>query len=358
MQIADSTVLLTSQHESILQHTRKESLRLWVGGNRPLQPQDRSTPNPVRPGLPRDTLVLSDQARAAARPTSNGPICWKKQLEEGAEASMDPEMRMLILLFEKMTGQKIRIFSLDEGTEKDKAAPAAHTPQSPAENQARGWGMEYDYLERLFEAEQTVFSASGIVKTRDGREIRFQLDLRMERSFLQENQVSLRMGDAVVDPLVINFDGNAAQLTERKFLFDLNADGTREEISFVAPHSGFLVLDKNGDGIVNDGSELFGPTTGNGFTELSAYDQDGNRWIDGADAVFGDLHIWTRDAQGKDHLRSLAQLGIGALYLEPVATPFSHKDRDNALLGQVRSSTIYLHEDGSVGSVQQLDLAI
>ena len=54
-----------------------------------------------------------------------------------------------------------------------------------------------------------------------------------------------------------------------------------ENIAFVEPGSGMLALDRNGDGKVNDGRELFGPTAGNGFAGACRPDADGNRWIDG-----------------------------------------------------------------------------
>ena len=57
---------------------------------------------------------------------------------------------------------------------------------------------------------------------------------------------------------MINLNTDAANVTDQKFYFDLDADGELDEISTLASGSGFLALDKNGDGIINDGSELFG----------------------------------------------------------------------------------------------------
>lgn len=64
----------------------------------------------------------------------------------------------------------------------------------------------------------------------------------------------------------------AASLTERDFAFDIDLDGHADQIAFVGTGSGFLALDRNGDGEINDGSELFGPESGDGFAELAAYD--------------------------------------------------------------------------------------
>ena len=86
-------------------------------------------------------------------------------------------------------------------------------------------------------------------------------------------------------------------------------------ISFVGPGSGFLALDQNGDGTVNDGSGLFGARTGNGFHELAAYDDDGNGWIDEGDSVYVGLRIWEKDAEGNDRLMALGKRGLGAIFL-------------------------------------------
>ena len=158
------------------------------------------------------------------------------------------------------------------------------------------------------------------------------------------------------DPLVLNFNGNAAELTTTRFSFDIDSDGQQDQIAFTGPNSGFLALDRNNDGVINNGSELFGPTTGQGFAELAAYDQDGNQWIDENDSIYNKLRIWSKDAQGQDQLIALGQRGVGAIYLGQVTSPFALKDSDNNLLGQIRSSGVFLQENGVAGTVQQIDL--
>lgn len=144
----------------------------------------------------------------------------------------------------------------------------------------------------------------------------------------------------------------------KKFRFDLDFDGKEDRISFVGPGSGFLALDLNGDGQINNGKELFGPNTGNGFSELAQYDEDGNQWIDENDSIYDRLRIWTKDSEGKDTLFALGQKGIGAIYLGNIDTSFAMKNQDNHLQGRVRKSGIYVSENGSVGTVQQIDLTL
>ena len=209
------------------------------------------------------------------------------------------------------------------------------------------------------EAEHTAFQSQGLVHTKDGRTLTFDVQVEMSRAFCEKYD-SIAMEDYIcVDPLVFNLDGNVSSISDQKFLFDLNADGTKEEISFTNQGSGFLALDKNGDGEINDGSELFGTKSGDGFADLAAYDEDGNGWIDEADAVFKDLTIWTLNEAGEKVQISLKDADVGAIYLGKASTEFSmKKETDHATNGIVRSTGIFLKESGGAGTVQHIDLAV
>ena len=181
----------------------------------------------------------------------------------------------------------------------------------------------------------------------------------MNREFFHEERTDILAGAAarkVQDPIVVNFDGSAASLSDHPFAFDLNNDGRDESISMPGSGSGFLAFDRNGDGRINSGAELFGPGSGDGFGELAAYDTDHTGWIDEGDAIYGDLRLWSKDAAGNDTLASLKEKGVAALSLTRVATPFDLRDPQNNLLGQVQSTGVYLTERGSAGTVQQLNL--
>lgn len=221
------------------------------------------------------------------------------------------------------------------------------------------WTREIKTSSFLAESEVTSFSSTGMVKTADGREISFNLELEMSRSFMQYSEVfSKETMQVMTDPLVINLDTSTASVTDQKFLFDLDADGTLDSISFTDSGSGFLALDKNGDGKINDGNELFGTKSGNGFSDLASYDKDKNGWIDETDEVFSKLKVWTKDKDGNDKLLSLTEAGVGAIYLGNVSTEFSLTDEDNNKNAQIRRTGIYLKENGNVGTVQHVDLAL
>ena len=168
--------------------------------------------------------------------------------------------------------------------------------------------------------------------------------------------ILLQQRQQVCDPLVINFDQDVAELSDQTFFFDIDADGKKDEISMLNSGSGYLALDKNGDGTINDGNELFGPQSGDGFGDLAQYDEDGDGWIDEDDSVWDKLKIWCKDENGADILYTLKDKGVGAICLQKAATNFSLNDAQNNSKGYIRSTGIFLYENGMVGTIQHLDL--
>lgn len=208
------------------------------------------------------------------------------------------------------------------------------------------------------ETENTAFQAQGIANTADGRQISFGVSVEMSRAFAAQYETLSQQDYVLTDPLVINLDAQTASVTDQKFMFDLDSDGKEEEISFAGQGSGFLALDKNHDGKINNGNELFGTKSGDGFKDLAKYDEDQDGWIDEDDTVFNDLKIWTKDENGRDQLISLKDANVGAIYLGKANTQFSLNDEKNQTNGMIQSTGIYLKETGEVGTVQHVDLVI
>lgn len=209
------------------------------------------------------------------------------------------------------------------------------------------------------ETESTGFSTQGTVKCADGREISFNLNLEMSRSFQEYYEETITMRKtAVCDPLVINLDGNIAELSDQTFLFDLDGDGELDEINELSARSGFLALDKNGDGVINDGNELFGAKSGNGFEDLAAYDTDHNGFIDEGDEIWDKLKIWALDENGNKQFYSLAEKGIGAICLQNASTDFTLTGENNQTNALIRKTGIFLYESGAVGTIQHVDMAL
>lgn len=218
--------------------------------------------------------------------------------------------------------------------------------------------LDYTLENWQTESEETSFSTVGTVRTKDGREISFNVNVGMSREFQQYYKEDLHLGSfKMCDPLVINLDTDVAELSDQNFYFDIDADGEKDEIAQLSGGSGYLALDKNEDGVINDGSELFGTASGNGFADLAEYDEDGNGWIDEGDAIWSKLKIWCKDENGNDMLYRLADKGVGAICLQNAATDFTLKSDDGHTKGAIRNTGIFLYENGNVGTIQHVDVA-
>ena len=362
MIVNNSTVNLAAQHSSSSQTEVSETLRAWIGDSRPdFAAMEKGT-------------TASISAAALATLKANPPLVAPaiasgeaQAIQDALDSSdQDPIIHLIRLMVEILTGHKIGSFALKLAPN---SAPTSGSPSSPPQaHQASGapaappragYGVEYDRHEVHSEAEQTRVQASGSVVTADGRQIAFTLDLAMQRSYREETSTSLRLGDGVQkDPLVINFASDFVALQGQRFSFKLDAGGGSDQLPMLASGSGFLALDLNQNGTIDSGKELFGATSGKGFADLGAYDGDGNGWIDERDPVFKQLRIWTPDGKGAGSLSTLGDKNVGALALANTATPFELRDGANQSLGTVRATGVYLREDGSAGTLQQVDLTV
>ncbi len=376
MKIDSYSLSLASQHSASSSHTLTESLRAWVGDQRPdfegnNRGQPQSAPAPIISTAAQAALAADSGGRAGQSGQSSEAQAIQNSLDD---IEKDPRMMLIRQMVKMLTGHDIRVVSAADfqiGTMASTAMVGAHQaasaqaqqaaqPQQPPQPPARaGFGIEYDRHEVRTETEQTSFQAAGVVRTSDGKEINFQLSLQMQRSYSEESNISLRSGDGIrKDPLVINFNGTSAQLQSQRFSFDLEGDGSKEKVAMLGANSGYLALDLNQNGKIDSGKELFGVASGDGFADLAKLDSDGNGWIDENDAAYSQLRVWTPTADGGGHLVTLKEKQVGALYLGKTATPFELRDSNNQSFGAVRASGVYLSENGSVGSLQQIDLTV
>ena len=165
-----------------------------------------------------------------------------------------------------------------------------------------------------------------------------------------------------IDPLVFDLGGDGittVSLEESNAFFDLDNNGFAEKTSWVSAKEGLLAYDKNGDGIINGGNELFGDRTlmkdgktlaSSGFAALAEYDDNKDGKIDGNDVIYTLLRIW-QDADGDGiasagELRRLIDLGIVSIGLSYSNTGVT----DSANNVQVRTGTFTL-ADGSSRTV-------
>jgi Ca2+-binding RTX toxin-like protein len=134
-----------------------------------------------------------------------------------------------------------------------------------------------------------------------------------------------------LDPLTLDLDGDGLELTslaDSTTNFDLDNNGSAERTGWVSGDDGLLALDRNSNGTIDNGSELFGDATpinggteiaADGFEALSDLDSNADGVIDSNDAQFSDLRVWQDlDQDGVSdagELSSLSDLGIDSIDL-------------------------------------------
>ena len=132
---------------------------------------------------------------------------------------------------------------------------------------------------------------------------------------------------SIPDPLALDLDGNGIAFTKNSAYFDLGTDGFAERATWIGKGDGLLSLDINGDGKINNGSELFGDAmrkkdgtlAKDGFDALADYDLNKDGKIDANDEIYSKLKVWV-DANGDGitdagELKTLSELGIKQLNL-------------------------------------------
>ena len=148
----------------------------------------------------------------------------------------------------------------------------------------------------------------------------------------QRQIVPTRVWVPFYDPLILDLDGDGIETRgldpDRPVFFDHNGDGVRTHTGWVAPDDGFLVLDRNGNGLIDDGTELFGDSTPlpdgsraiNGFHALAHEDTNNDGRVDAADLRFADLRVQYAAAPTRAAQQAPSRDGIaGRLFAPPIS---------------------------------------
>ena len=193
-------------------------------------------------------------------------------------------------------------------------------------------------------------SFSGELTLKNGESISFALDFSMELSWARYSYTE----QPVQDPLLVSLSGEPVQLSADSSEFDLFSDGKKIQLPQLAARQYYLAYDRNQDRQINNGTELFGPSTGQGFTELARFDDNANGFIDPGDDIWQYLYLW----RPEQSLLSMQQAKLGAISIESAATPMPLHNADNTLAGQLQRSGLAFMTDGKPALVQQIDLVV
>ena len=198
MRIQSSNVALAGAHSYFEKQTREETMQFWVGS----RPPAAGTEN--QRGLGAIALPSPEQLRRDL-PTAAPPATTKTsptKAEADAEDQLDPLVRMMKTLVERLFGMKIKTSIIPKTDSQPTAPPtrgasaAATDGASPPAVQQQGWGLDYQLQETRTESETTAFAAKGVVRTADGQEIKFEVSLAMQPDGQAEESVTWYEFDA------------------------------------------------------------------------------------------------------------------------------------------------------------------
>ena len=169
------------------------------------------------------------------------------------------------------------------------------------------------------------------------------------------------------DPLTLDLDGDGLETvginSANPILFDHDGDGVKNATGWIKPDDGFLVLDRNGNNTIDDGTELFGDSTPildanglelrkalDGFDALAAQDSNADGLVNALDANWTELRVW-QDANSDGltdagELKTLEELDIVGFHVAK-----TENSRPLANGNQLADLGSYIKSDGSESAV-------
>ena len=363
MIISSSQIALQSSQNISGQISNSQRLRIFTGSPDD-QPQDVNN----TPGISSNVQIsYAGQAALAAfnvsninstaslNPSATATTNTSTNNDSGnAQSTLDPRMQLLVEIIEDVLGQNV---PLTNPTDFSTAATSPNT--APITSPSSGLGSIYTQQTTVSQTTATNFSAQGEVETSDHKEIKFNLSFNTQSTQQETSNITIKSGTALEDPLVINFSANSVQLSSQSFSFDLNNDGNNVSMPFIQG-GGYLALNPDSSGKISNGTQLFGPTTGNGFAQLqtlASKNGSSNGWIDQSNPAYSQLGVLMEGSDGKPQFISLQQAGIGALYVGSASTQTAIGSANGAT-GLLESSGVYLNNDGTAGSMQDVEVNV
>ncbi len=250
-------------------------------------------------------------------------------------ASVDPEAaKTLDSIVEKLFGHM------------DELGGQGNTTTGNGGTRTPSVGLSYEHIEIAIESTVTdlqIQAADGTTITAHVVHQTFKANI--EKLVVQSDPLILDLNDNGI------FDTTSA---DNGALFDLNGDGKPDQAANVANGDGFLALDLNDNGQIDDGRELFGDQNGaaNGFEELRRYDGNRDGKIDVRDSIFPKLKVYNDINQNGQtdigELKSLQEFQIAALLID---SQLINEQTDG---GQAVLGSSFQRTDGSTSRIGDL----
>ncbi|BCO31359.1 hypothetical protein TspCOW1_14620 [Thiohalobacter sp. COW1] len=164
-------------------------------------------------------------------------------------------------------------------------------------------------------------------------------------------------------PIILDLDGDGVETmsVESGVNFDHDGNGFAEQTGWVGQDDALLVLDRNGDGRINGGSELFGNQSrlvdgglaSNGFEALAVLDENADGKIDLNDSVWHELRVW-QDADGDGKSASDELIGLDTLHITAIHTDYSESSLMDAEGNHHKQLGSFGRSDGTIGAASDV----
>ncbi|MBU3004260.1 hypothetical protein [Paraglaciecola arctica] len=294
--------------------------------------------------------------------TAQSEQTQSRTTEDGAYSlSLSPEQEVQKRSIENLSGRKITIYSENQRLSQTSSSEfntfSFRQQFSGQETRLQGHFVNENSVlsvsERLYEYERMDYNTTLQLEDSQGAVTSMSLSISYSRELNIEQQLTMTSAE-FTDPLVLNI-GNKPQLyAEDKQAFDLDSDGQKELIPELASGVWYLAYDRNQNGVIDNGTELFGAQTGQGFNELAELDDNNNGLVEADDDLYKELSLW----DGKNSLMSLADGRIQAISLNAANTPFTFTDDFGNAIAQIRQTSVFITDNNSLGAIHQVDIAV
>jgi len=360
MTITTNSLNQKAQYQQDYHHGRKVSL----SKNQAPLPNELNTPETEN--QPRINTLAIEQLQ-----TFSGSLSISEQpLESSPEEDiydrpLTGRIKMMKLILESTFGESITLIRADL-TNKTQSLDSKEIPkETPQENN--------EFPELQIRLGSNIFMASDRLTVEQWQLHRQELSYDMQGEFdINGKQLSLdysfylasdkikydsfeTTAAALKDPLIIQFGDQSIGEISGQEDFNINQDNNIDSLPVFSGDVGYLVYDKNANNKADNGSELFGPTSGNGFNELAQLDENNNGFLDKEDSAYKQLYLWQPD---KNTWLSLADAGIEAISTDAIATPYTFYDQNDEVQAQMRNSSFAISETGRGFGVHQVDVRI
>jgi len=269
---------------------------------------------------------------------------------ENGEKYLDKNYQFMKSFLEQVFGKEFTVNSFNP--DKVSVSNFSNTPESKNIQKKDNSPIKqhYSYVE---EKQSQFLAMEANITLENGDTLDISLSIKFEQNFSEEKQWMTKNDEIFNDPLLISLN-NDNPITNS--FFDFNVNASQKQLLYTNENSGYLVFDENNNNTVDDGSELFGPKTNDGYQELSGFDDDKNGWLDDADKIFKQLKLWTITEGENGKLSSLKELGIGALSLTKTSMSFIQKTDSETSTAQFKNASLGITSNYEAISMFQIDL--